>query len=133
MPQEQKIEIGDYTTADGRVLSIYATYRKGGLNFYRTVVEPGWGFNLDVDGRGRLWFWPDWDKFAAEVNELAGKCILTKEDNPLIIDEEEVPSEWGCPDCGERRIDCLVIDPEGTGEDNKVRCSSCGLVYQLKW
>lgn len=131
-PEDDKIEIGEYTTARGQVLSIYATYRQGGLNFYRTVVEPGWGFNLDVDGRGKLWFWPDWDKFIVEVNKLAGEEILTASDNPLVLDEELVAKEWGCPSCGERRVDLLVIDPNGTDE-NKIRCDSCGCVYWLKW
>lgn len=124
----ERIEIGEYTTATGQVLKIYATFRKGGLNAYRTPVEPGYGFNLDIDGRGKLWFWLDWAQFAAEVNKIAGEDVLDPGQNPL-VDEEEVPEEWWCPNCSESRIDMLVIQDD----EVHVHCLRCGEVYTLTW
>lgn len=80
-----QFEIGEYTTSDGQVLSIYVTYRKGGIDPCGSPVEPAYGFNLDIDGQGKLWFWLDWAAFIEKINELAGEVILSADDNPFVL------------------------------------------------
>ena len=49
------------------------------------------------------------------------------EPEPDFVDEPEVVSEqYGCPDCGERRIDFLVWQDD----EETVECQSCGHRYQ---
>ena len=38
--------------------------------------------------------------------------------------DERVRAEWGCPECGERRVDWLIWQ-----DDTVVRCESCGREY----
>ena len=40
-------------------------------------------------------------------------------------DEDLVRPGHGCPSCGERRVDCLIIQ-----DDESVRCGTCGRRYE---
>ena len=41
-------------------------------------------------------------------------------------DEDLVRPGHGCPSCGERRVDCLIIQ-----DDESVRCGTCDRQYEL--
>lgn len=42
------------------------------------------------------------------------------------MSESFVEEHFGCPNCGERRVDYLEID-----EDNNVHCCSCDFNYEI--
>jgi transcription elongation factor Elf1 len=42
--------------------------------------------------------------------------------------EDLVPKEWGCPHCGERRIDYL----SAPDDDEVVRCETCRRKYTIQ-
>jgi hypothetical protein len=45
-----------------------------------------------------------------------------------VIPDGLQPTEWGCPVCGERRTDKLLI-----GDEDDVECLMCGARYILDW
>lgn len=45
-------------------------------------------------------------------------------------DEDLVIDIWACPRCGEQRIDYLILDKEGEGNE-EVDCATCNCHYTL--
>ena len=43
----------------------------------------------------------------------------------VFVDEDTVDAVWGCPECGERRVDWLIWL-----NDQTVQCQTCGSEYR---
>lgn len=84
----QITEFGKYTTKGGQVFTISMVQHDGGTDGEGYEYVAGTCYNLDIDGRSKLLLWPNWYRFASEVNRLAGEEILQPEDNPLQTEAE---------------------------------------------
>ena len=51
--------------------------------------------------------------------------VIEANAEPEPQEDELVQPKWACPQCGERRMDYLILD------DDTVRCQSCGTAYEL--
>lgn len=55
----------------------------------------------------------------------ASAADLLIEDRTPVYDDR-VDKRFGCPKCGERRMDWLVW------HDDKIECATCGNIYEIK-
>lgn len=69
------------------------------------------------------------DAARAELNAPAAAFVRAACGEPPTADESEtVPEGWGCPSCGEQRMDYLIQNDE---DAQTVTCFSCGEVYTV--
>jgi ribosomal protein S27AE len=66
---------------------------------------------------------------AAQIGdpEQGGVAVYFEEIAQTPDDEGNVRPEWGCPHCGERSIEALVLHDDG----ERVHCATCGHEYPL--
>ena len=63
---------------------------------------------------------------ATEAQERVGQEIAGLREAERPVECKPVLEGFGCPRCGERREDWLIVQ-----DDESVRCGTCGLVYRL--
>ena len=63
---------------------------------------------------------------ATEAQQRLGQEIAGINEAERALECEPVLEGFGCPRCGERREDWLLVQ-----EDESVKCGTCGLVYRL--
>ncbi len=134
----------EYSNAeDERWIALVRGESALGVTEFRVYADTA---NLEVEPSGTAkrarFAWDDWafENTGGSVESasvLAVLCVLAQDvveglsnAEAAEPDRDRVATEHACPKCREARVDHLVmLDERVPGQEQRVRCSSCGHVY----